>query len=141
MPILLLAAALSTQSPAAATADRCVPRLSHWQAPSLDPGHHQLINVVRFWRGQVTWNNAPVDDATLTRYLQLMGQMNPAPLLILDPQGAPDCARAQQVRDLIDRHAACASIGQCGQGRQEQWGIDNSPTPAPPPPPPHKTKT
>lgn len=118
--LLLLALGLSGCDEVTPAGPDCPAALPGWLAPGAAPFHQGYRP--RLWVGmagdQPTWNGKPVDSAGLDKRLKLASDpdLSPRPFILFDPAGASDCDAAAQVRDEIDRQAACGKSGLCGQG-------------------------
>jgi biopolymer transport protein ExbD len=53
--------------------------------------------------GQVTWNGAPVDEVTLTQYLEQTKQINPEPELHFQPDPSARYARVDEILAVVKR--------------------------------------
>lgn len=99
----------------------CPDLLPKWSKPADGRSAFRTMVVVGFAHSQVTWNGHPIGNDDLRSNLTAGRQMNPTPLTVLDPTGAPNCAIATAVRDTIDHVADCSGSGVCGLGKADDW--------------------
>ena len=70
--------------------------------------------------GQVTWNGSPVDEVTLTQYLEQTKQIDPEPELHFQPDPAARYARVDEILAVVKR----SGIGKLGFIGNEQYRND-----------------
>ena len=52
------------------------------------------MNVISFSDSGIAWNDQPIPKSKLKELLLLARSMDPVPITVFDPSGAPDCDTA-----------------------------------------------
>jgi biopolymer transport protein ExbD len=82
--------------------------------PEVDPVKNKIVIDPQ---GGTTWNGAPVNDVTLTQYLDQTAQMSPEPELHFQPDAAAKYDRVDQVLAIVKR----ANVSKLGFIGNEQY--------------------
>ena len=85
--------------------------------PPIDPIKNKIVVTPQ---GQTLWNGQPVDDATLTTYLNLSQQANPIPELHLQPDPQARYERVDQVLALT-KQAQVEKMGFVGNEQYREF--------------------
>ncbi len=85
--------------------------------PPIDPVKNKIVVTQQ---GQTLWNGQPVDDATLTQYLDLTQQANPIPELHLQPDPLARYERVDQVLALT-KQAQVEKMGFVGNEQYREF--------------------
>ena len=85
--------------------------------PPIDPVKNKIVVTPQ---GQTLWNGQPVDDATLTTYLNLSQQANPIPELHLQPDPQARYERVDQVLALT-KQAQVEKMGFVGNEQYREF--------------------
>ncbi|HTG38314.1 biopolymer transporter ExbD [Sphingomonas sp.] len=82
--------------------------------PQVDPVKNKIVIAAD---GTLTWNAAPVNEVTLTQYLDQTTQMSPEPELHFQPDSAARYERVDQVLAIVKR----ANVTKLGFIGNEQY--------------------
>ena len=85
--------------------------------PPIDPVKNKIVVTQA---GQTLWNGQPVDDPTLTQFLDLTQQMNPIPELHLQPDPQARYERVDQVL-AITKNANVEKMGFVGNEQYREF--------------------
>ena len=96
----------------------CVATSLQWSNPS-GKMQDKIVNTVALEGPEIRWNGAPIDEATLTAYLDQISGKADQLFLVLDRAGA-SCDRGEQIRELIEAHYPC-NDGRCGVGHVQDF--------------------
>ncbi|WP_159641970.1 hypothetical protein [Sphingorhabdus sp. 109] len=108
-------------------AEKCPLLSAGWSQPKDGVPTFALVNIVAWSDSSITWNGVPVKESQLTGFFAETRNMVPEPLTVYDPVGAPNCDRATELRDIIDKAVDCKRGWMCGLGAEVDW---NNATPA-----------
>lgn len=87
---------------------------SNQNQPQIDPVKNKIVIDPT---GNLSWNGAPVNEVTLTQYLDQTAQMSPQPELHFQPDAAAKYDRVDQVLAIIKR----ANVTKLGFIGNEQY--------------------
>lgn len=105
-------------------ASSCSTPRKHWGREKDGIGHLRTVQPIYIASdGSTLWNKAVISDATLLRYMALMGNMNPEPQAVLEVAPAAACGRVEAVRAIMDTAPLCKGPHSlCSEGwNWRQW--------------------
>eukprot|EP01013_Petalomonas_cantuscygni_P037466 TRINITY_DN682_c0_g2_i1.p5 TRINITY_DN682_c0_g2~~TRINITY_DN682_c0_g2_i1.p5 ORF type:complete len:136 (+),score=2.36 TRINITY_DN682_c0_g2_i1:1802-2209(+) len=119
--VLIICGSLTACSNGAQDAEKCSLLSAGWSQPKDGVPTFAMVNTIAWSDYSITWNGIQVEESQLTGFLTETRNFVPEPLTVYDPVGAPNCGRATELRDLIDKAANCKRGGVCGLGKEADW--------------------
>lgn len=93
-----------------------------WTRPSDGHSAFRTLVVVKVRNGSILWNDTPVDRRRLEELASQSIALDPAPLIVFEPQpNSDDCEIEQKVQRQIDTAISCDTSKLCGLGTREEW--------------------
>lgn len=93
-----------------------------WTRPSDGRSAFRTLVVVKVWKGSILWNDTTVDRGRLEELASQSSALDPAPVIVFEPQpNSGDCETEQQIQGLINKAASCETSKLCGLGTREEW--------------------
>ena len=87
-------------------------------------------NKITVGHSDIRWNSVPIDRPTLAAYLAAVSQSDPAPVTVLIPAAAAECAAGESIRRLMDAELRCRSENYCVEYAEAAWTKAHPPVPA-----------
>ena len=101
---------------------QCASVTRGWTQPSDGRSAFRPLVVVKVSKGSILWNDTAVDRGRLEELASQSSALDPAPVIVFEPQpDSGDCETEQEVQGLIDKAASCETSKLCGLGTQEEW--------------------
>ncbi len=119
--ILTFIGSLIACSNGAQKAEKCALLSEGWSQPKDGVPTFAVVNTIAWSDSSITWNGVAVKESQLTGLFTEMRNVVPEPLIVYHPVGAPNCDRATELRDMIDKAVDCKRGWVCGLGKEADW--------------------